>query len=270
MHHHSPNNPTIRYLQDSRENSRTKLWRKMPVLTLQVSLTKCQTITSIMDSHDELPWLPTHFISSWWWNSTNRWHWITGCYLSLVIFFKTVSAPWTSFALAYASSKVLYVMRVGLWVKSTFKTSSETCWCCLHGLYKVHPQISIKPTIVSLKFWYGAWGKNLSPKSRSHHLLKHTLSFLNTPRLGVCIDQCCIRDNIWFNVGKLHLRAGPEWPVRYSIHLLSESCIPWKASSCTSKLLYSLLEQVFLRKWSPKIQKSPLWKPKFIRLNLNK
>ncbi len=140
MHHHSPKNPTNRYLWDSRENSRTKLWRKMPVLTLQVSLTKCQTITSIMNSHDELPWLPTHFISSRWWNSTNRWHWITGCYLSLVIFFKTVSAPWTSFALAYASSKVLYVMRVGLWVKSTFKTSSETCWCCLHALYKCTPK----------------------------------------------------------------------------------------------------------------------------------
>ncbi len=130
---------------------------------------------------------------------------------------------------------------------------------------QVHPQIRITPTIVSLKFWYGAWGKNLSPKSRSHHLLKHTLSFLNTPRLGVCIDQCCIGDNIRFNVGKLHLRAGPEWPVRYSIHLLSESCIPSKASSCTSKLLYSLLEQVFQRKWSPKIQKRPLWKAKFVR-----
>lgn len=122
---------------------------------------------------------------------------------------------------------------------------------------QVHPQIRITPTIVSLKFWYRAWGKNLSPKSRSHHLLKHTLSFLNPPRLGVCIDQCCIGDNIWFNVGKLHLRAGPEWPVRYSIHLLSESCIPWNASFCTSKLLYSLLVQVILRKWSPKIQKNP-------------
>jgi len=35
--------------------------------TLWESLIKCQTITFITNSSDKLQWLPTDFISSWWW-----------------------------------------------------------------------------------------------------------------------------------------------------------------------------------------------------------
>jgi hypothetical protein len=37
------------------------------VITLWELLTKCQTITSIINGSDKLPWLPTDFITSGWW-----------------------------------------------------------------------------------------------------------------------------------------------------------------------------------------------------------
>ncbi len=37
------------------------------VITLWELLTKCQTIIFIMNSSEELPWLPTDFVSSWQW-----------------------------------------------------------------------------------------------------------------------------------------------------------------------------------------------------------
>jgi hypothetical protein len=37
------------------------------VITFWESLTTCQTVTFLKNSSDELPWLPSDFISSWWW-----------------------------------------------------------------------------------------------------------------------------------------------------------------------------------------------------------
>jgi hypothetical protein len=64
----------------------------------------------------------------------------------------------------------------------------------------------------------------LLPHTRGYHFSKHSLRFFNTSRLGVGVDQPSIRYDIWFEFGSLHLRAGPERPVRYYKLSLSASC----------------------------------------------
>jgi hypothetical protein len=43
------------------------------IITLWELLTKCQTVIFIMYSSDELPCLPTDFISTWWWVKIRIW-----------------------------------------------------------------------------------------------------------------------------------------------------------------------------------------------------
>ncbi len=178
------------------------------VITLWELLTKCQTITSIINGSDKLPWLPTDFITSGWWVQ--------------------ISIQWSTWKLG----KPLYRIWVSSFSHISGSNRKNQSWYWLE--FKRQKQLTKKSIVSSFKLQQ-ACEENFYFILTSPCTIYWIFTILNPKRYMEEIIR-----NIWKNIWKVQgvcSRFNLE-----TIHLLSVSSVTWHTWGAGT-----LLESSFMR-----------------------